>query len=85
MDNLRKEWLTELEQIGILTDHDESMNDDYLHLTRPAFALLKWITKKYQNLLPNCQEEWYLNTIECLEEEGGSPRDMQLEMIKKLK
>lgn len=85
MDDLRKEWLAELEQLGILTDHHESMNDHYVHLTRPAFNKIESVCREYINILQDCEEKWYLDVLECLEEAGGSPRQMQSSMIKILK
>lgn len=87
-EEIRKAWLMELLRAGVLTNHTQTLPSDYkyIYLTTPAFKLLKDLVKKYKAALIEkgilILPEWYTETAECLECDGGSPRQMQLEMMK---
>ena len=81
--------MQELLQVGDLTNHTQSMDGDeqYDDVTIPAFRILEDITNKYLRRMPKTQNQpaWVAEIVECLECEGGSPLQMQREMINALR
>ncbi len=82
---LRKKWLQELRNLGELTDYTQSTSEDeqYIDITTRDFGLLEQITTKYVDLIRSSSEtpSWVQKVVDCLDCDGGSPLQMQEEMI----
>lgn len=88
-EEIRQSFIRDITSCGELTDHTSTMPIDYLyhHLTIPAFKCLRAIELLYIEKSPDKSlwPTWFRRAMEEFETEGGSPRQMQREILRKLK